>query len=80
MAEPVRVYVEGDVLIQEFRIISGPREGTILTLRTKMVGHEEPGALRCQWCSQVMPQGEVARICVKRQDIFGNYLPCKEAT
>jgi hypothetical protein len=36
-AEPVRAFVEGDVLVQEFRIVGGPREGQILTMRTKMV-------------------------------------------
>lgn len=36
-AEPVRVIVEGDTLIQEFRIVAGPRAGEILTMRTRMV-------------------------------------------
>lgn len=36
-AEPVRAFVEGDVLVQEFRIVGGPRKGEILTMRTRMV-------------------------------------------
>ena len=33
--KPVRVYVENDVLIQEFEIVDGPRKGQILMLRTR---------------------------------------------
>ena len=36
-AKPVRVFIDGDVLVQEFEIVGGPREGEILTLKTKMV-------------------------------------------